>query len=312
LFTFLSANGASTLPAFLDKYEDDDFEVITPDCIYDYFEPLLRKEVYSGDLHTVYQLTSVILSKLEENSLESKIVKTISLIYILEQFEKLKPTKDELVGIYSVSYTVPEIEQAIANLIDKEYVVYLKRSNNYLRLKQTSGIDIHKTIQDMVASLSGKISVKTTLNESNFDNYVYPSRYNDEREMTRYFAFEFIDEDEIGLTGLKATLAALDHLSPTRTSSVMGKLTLEYRGDSDGKMQQLTKRIGELQDELERITVRLSELDDEIESATTSRAQFEQDIKQFADGEKLQNERERLRRELADVKRTKATFGFGS
>lgn len=112
----------------------------------------------------------------------------------------------------------------------------------------------------------------------------------------------------VGLTGLKATLAALDHLSPTRTSSVMGKLTLEYRGDSDGKMQQLTKRIGELQDELERITVRLSEIDDEIESATTSRAQFEQDIKQFADGEKLQNERERLRRELEDVKRTKATF----
>lgn len=112
----------------------------------------------------------------------------------------------------------------------------------------------------------------------------------------------------VGLTELKATLAALDHLSPTRTSSVMGKLTLEYRGDSDGKMQQLTKRIGELQDELEGITVRLSELDDEIESATTSRAQFEQDIKQFADGEKLQNERERLRRELADVKRTKATF----
>ena len=88
----------------------------------------------------------------------------------------------------------------------------------------------------------------------------------------------------------------------------MGKLSSEYSGDSDGKMQQLTKRIGELQDELERITARLSEIDDEIESATTSRAQFEQDIKQFADGEKLQNERERLRRELADVKRTKATF----
>lgn len=197
LFTFLSANSSSTLSAFLDKYNDDCFEVITPDCIYDYFEPLLKKEVYSGDLHTIYHLTSIILSKLEENSLENKIIKTIALIYILEQFEKLKPTKDELVGIYSVSYTVPEIEQAIKNLIEKEYVVYLKRSNNYLRLKQTSGIDIHKTIQDMLASLCGKISVKATLNESNFDNYMYPSRYNDEREMTRYFAFEFIDEDEV-------------------------------------------------------------------------------------------------------------------
>lgn len=112
----------------------------------------------------------------------------------------------------------------------------------------------------------------------------------------------------VGLTGLKATLAALDHLSPTRTMSVMGRLSSEYSGDSDGKMQQLTKRIGELQDELERITVRLSEIDDEIESATTSRAQFEQDIKQFADGEKLQNEREQLRRELTDINRTRVTF----
>lgn len=197
LFTFLSANGSSTLPAFLGEYQDDKFEVITPDCIYDYFEPLFKKEVYSKDLHTTYQLTNVILAKLVDGSLESKIVKTIALIYILEQFEKIKPTKDELVGVYSVSYTVEEIEQAIANLIEKEYVVYLKRSNNYLRLKQTSGVDIRKSIQDTVAALSGKVSVKSTLNESNFDNYVYPSRYNDEREMTRYFAFQFIDEDEV-------------------------------------------------------------------------------------------------------------------
>lgn len=197
LFTFLSSNGSSTLPAFLAGYQDDKFEVITPDCIYDYFEPLFKKEVYSKDLHTTYQLTNVILAKLEANSLESKIVKTISLIYILEQFEKIKPTKDELVGIYSVGYTVEEIEEAISNLIEKEYVVYLKRSNNYLRLKQTSGVDIRKAIQDTVAALNGKVSVKGTLNESNFDNYVYPSRYNDEREMTRYFAFQFIDEDEV-------------------------------------------------------------------------------------------------------------------
>ena len=42
-----------------------------------------------------------------------------------------------------------------------------------------------------------KISVKETLNASNFDNYMYPSRYNDDREMTRYFSFVFIDESEV-------------------------------------------------------------------------------------------------------------------
>lgn len=199
LFTFLSANGTATLPSFLDHYDDDAFRVITPDLIYDYFEPLFKKEVYSSDLYKTYQLTNTILSKLAEGSLERKIVKTIALIYILEQFEKLTPTRDELVGIFSVSYTVPEVENAIDNLVSKEFVVYLKRSNNYLRLKQTSGVDIHQKIKDMVASQKGKHTIKDTLNRANFDNCIYPSRYNDEREMTRYFSFVFVDESEVAV-----------------------------------------------------------------------------------------------------------------
>ena len=75
--------------------------------------------------------------------------------------------------------------------------VYLKRSNDYLKLKQTSGVDIKQKIHDYSVSHAKKIAVKETLNASNFDNYMYPSRYNDEREMTRYFAFVFIDEDEV-------------------------------------------------------------------------------------------------------------------
>ena len=199
LFTFLSANGAATLPSFLEKFHDDDFSMITPDMIYDYFEPLFKKEVYSSDLYKTYQLTTAILAKIEEGSLESKIVKTLSLIYILEQFEKLAPTRDELVGIFSIGYTVSEVEKAIDNLIGKEYVVYLKRSNNYLRLKQTSGVDIRQKILDTISVQKGKVSVKDTLNKANFDGCVYPSRYNDEREMTRYFSFAFIDSSEVSL-----------------------------------------------------------------------------------------------------------------
>ena len=197
LFTFLSAPGVSTLPAFLDNYDDDHFELITPDLIYDYFEPLFKKEVYSGSIHENYVLTEMILEKLVVNSLESKIIKTLALIYILEQFEKLQPSKDELVSIYSISYSPEEISCAIENLIEKEYVIYLKRSNNYLRLKQTSGVDIRQKINDMIEIQSKRTTVKETLNNTNFDNYVYPSRYNNERDMIRYFTFEFIDEEEM-------------------------------------------------------------------------------------------------------------------
>lgn len=196
LFTFLSAEGAATLPAFLDNYKND-FSLVTPDRIYDCFEPLFKKEVYAGDIHNTFILTSTILNQIPEGSLGSKIIKTISLIYILQQFERLSPTKEQIIGIYSGSYEVSEIERVISELINDEYVVYIKRSNDYLRLKQTSGVDIQQMIHDLMEIQAGKVTAKSILNSSNIDNYMYPSRYNDEHEMTRYFSFQFISGSEV-------------------------------------------------------------------------------------------------------------------
>lgn len=198
LFTFLSSEGTATLPAFLRKITDTDVTLISPDLIYDYFEPLFKKEIYSGVIHDNYILAATILEKLPPDSLEAKIVKTISLIYALSQFELLKPTKDEILGIYSIEYTAPKVIEAIENLINREYVIYLKRSNDFLKLKQTSGVDIRQKIHDYSESTTEQVSVKDTLNAANFNNYMFPSRYNDNREMTRFFSFLFIDESEIG------------------------------------------------------------------------------------------------------------------
>ena len=197
LFTFISAPGQSTLPDFLDRYKDDCFEVITPDQIYDYFEPLFRKEVNSAEVHQNYVLAEQILQRLDKNSLEEKIVKTLALIYILEQFEKLEPTKEEIIGIYSISYEQSVIENAIKNLIENKFVVYLKRSNAYLKLKESSNVNIREKIQDMMIKQSRRVTTKDILNHCNFDSYVYPSRYNNDRDMVRFFSFEFISADEV-------------------------------------------------------------------------------------------------------------------
>lgn len=112
----------------------------------------------------------------------------------------------------------------------------------------------------------------------------------------------------VGLTGLKATLAALGHLSPKKNSSVIGKFNDDYKGDSSAKILRLTKEIEALQTELDKIETRLAEIDDEINAARTSKAKFEEDIKQYADGEKLQNQRDKLNRELTAAKKVKAQF----
>lgn len=196
LFTFLSSEDKHTLSAFL-KTAEGDFPMLTPDYLYDYFEPLFRKEPYTSDIHKTYRLTANILQKVENDSIHAKIIKTISLIYIVEQFEKLPPIYDVIVDAYrDVVGDTKVISNALADLVSKECIVYLKRSNNYLKLKESSGVDIPQEIAKKIESNRATLSVRDILNKSSFDSFMYPTRYNDEHEITRYFDFVFISSDE--------------------------------------------------------------------------------------------------------------------
>ena len=109
----------------------------------------------------------------------------------------MQPTKAEIFNIYNNEYGEENVSSALTNLIEKELVIYQKQSNGFLRLKRSSGVNVQDKINDFMAINANRVSVKDILNQSNFDNYVYPSRYNDEKEMIRYFAFEFIEANEV-------------------------------------------------------------------------------------------------------------------
>ena len=196
LFTFLSAEEKNTLNEFI-KANTSDFPLLTPEKIYDYFESLLRSEPYTSEIHQLYKLSSVILKKISENTLEQKIIKTITLIYAIEQFEKLAPTYDTIVNIFrDTELNEDIIGNALNNLIKNECLVYLKRSNGYLKLKESSGVDIPAEIEKTVETIKSKVKLSDILNSFNNDNYLYPNRYNDNYEMIRYFDFLFITGNE--------------------------------------------------------------------------------------------------------------------
>ncbi len=196
LFTFLSSEDKCTLSAFL-KNAEGEFPMLTPDYLYDYFEPLFRKEPYTSEIYKTYRLTANVLQKVEDGSIHSKIIKTIALIYIVEQFEKLPPIYDVIVDTYrDIVGDTKIISDALADLVNKECIVYLRRSNNYLKLKESSGVDIPKEIAKKIESNRATLSVRDILNKSAFDSFMYPTRYNDEHEITRYFDFVFISSQE--------------------------------------------------------------------------------------------------------------------
>ena len=195
LFTFLSANEEFSLLNYIARNAEGN--LLMPDLIYDYFQPLMQKELYEGEIHQQYILTSNILQNLQADSLQSKLVKTLGLISMVGEFEKLSPKSNTLFDIYHLAYSKEEIEKAIAELLSDNYIAKLHRNNGFLRLKESSGVDIWKQIQDRMAALEHTQETHDILNEMNFDSFLYPVRYNDAKEMTRYFKFVFISSSKV-------------------------------------------------------------------------------------------------------------------
>ena len=193
LFTFLSADDKHTLSAFV-RTMGNDFALLTPDYIYDYFEPLFRKEPYTSEVHKMYKLTASVLQRVDGKTLHAKIIKTIAIIYLVEQFEKLPPIVDIIVDAFRDAVAdIKEIDIALKELIDNDCVVYLKRSNNYLKIKKASGVDIDEEIFKYKTKNLENTRVTTILNESTFNSFIYPTRYNDQFDIIRYFDFRFIN-----------------------------------------------------------------------------------------------------------------------
>ena len=75
---------------------------------------------------------------------------------------------------------------ANTNKLAKERVANIK----------ASGVDIEKTINDEIERQRNRFDLCDILNEFNTSAYLYPSRYNDENEMTRWFDFIFVSDKE--------------------------------------------------------------------------------------------------------------------
>ena len=78
----------------------------------------LQKELNAGSIHDTFVLSARILRQLSPDSLQAKIIKAIALIYMLEQFERLQPTQEEILDIFGANNTVEEIKEAIDDLIE--------------------------------------------------------------------------------------------------------------------------------------------------------------------------------------------------
>lgn len=194
LFTFLCSSEEHALTRILDE---SDF-YISPDAIYDYFEPLLRKERYGNPMHKIYELVQTTLRNVDANSLEARIIKTIAIIGVVAQYDLIAPTRQTLVDIYGdCGFDEEDVAGSIENLVSVNSIVYLRQSNSYLKLKESSGVRIDERIKDRAELLKSSLTGAEILNKCQLASAMYPSRYNQEYDIIRYFDCGFVSCKEL-------------------------------------------------------------------------------------------------------------------
>lgn len=200
MFTFLSSKGENTLSSLL-NIQPSGFQLITPDIVFDYFERILSKEPAGSTQFETYKLASSIIEDLTNNDysnnlLKIKIIKTIALVYIVAQFEKLAPTRDSIVNIFtSETLSSQSINSELSALIDDKFLVYERQSNGFLILRQDFGINISDEISKRKSRSTQDITV--LLSRYSKIRYLFPTKYNDENNIIRYFSVEYLLASEL-------------------------------------------------------------------------------------------------------------------
>ena len=109
-----------------------------------------------------------------------------------------------------------------------------------------------------------------------------------------------------GLLGLNAMYSAIQHFNPKSKLSVIGNYESSYDSHSNSKIQDYTKTIERCKEEIAKIEARLEELETQIEQARERKTEKTEEIKQYAEGEELQKQKEKLLQKIARAKESRA------
>lgn len=189
LFTFLTDNDRESLKTFISGESEELFNI---DKVYDYFSSLLRKE-NDETIKMIWLKAENALNKTKEEQ-EQKIIKAISILYMLNETHILAPN-DKTIRL-ALKMKQQDYLRTINNLIDYG-ILKRKKTTQYYDFTTIYNKEILKQIDELINEKFREINQKETLEKILGKQYVIPRQYNQEYKMTRFFRTMFITENEL-------------------------------------------------------------------------------------------------------------------
>lgn len=190
LFTFLTDDDTCGFKHFISNKESTDLFNI--DKIYDYFYNILKKEK-DDYIKEIWIKTESAINKTNDEE-EQKIIKAISIIYMINNFEELLP-KDNALAL-ALDMDEELFAEKISNLIEKG-IIKKRKTNKAYDFSTVYNREVLKELDRIINARFSKIDEKVTLNKIVDLGYMIPRRYNQKYKMTRFFKMLFISEEEL-------------------------------------------------------------------------------------------------------------------
>lgn len=198
LFTFLTTNDFYSLGEFLAQNSPDEFNLLTLDTLYDYFENQLKSLDPAESIYQIWLQTAGGLARLNnDETVEARLLKALAVIKIVGMPTILPPNQEMLTAAFlSTNLNNKLVSHAIQNLFNKR-ILFEGISTGNLEIIEKSEMDIKSELEILMSKRKKIFDFYQYLNDKYRPKPIIAKRYNDKYAMTRYFTCKYISFQEM-------------------------------------------------------------------------------------------------------------------
>lgn len=203
-FTYLASEEKNSLFEQLGELSTSEFHFIGLDALFDYFEPNIMsyRSPEVSEAYKKYLMAKGKIGNLDDNSVEDKLLKSMTIISIIGDTDTLNSDEDTL------TYVIDEKNEVILTAINRlvfNKVIRYMRQFRYYDFMDGSVYDFDKMLDEEKASITNEAAINA-MNEEFRDFVIYPHKYNQHYHMNRILIPIFTKKEDLTKKGFKRNI----------------------------------------------------------------------------------------------------------
>lgn len=198
LYTFLTRDEDNSLRRFIETVHTGiETNYLMPSFLYQYFAPLVAKDIGVGGSYRVNLIMEEALNKLDKNDELGKEVLSIVALAAIVKNNQYAPLNEEFfIGCLGNKYKTDEIIKSLGSL-KKKKILFYNRILKQFELQQGSSVDIQEEIDKLKENKLTSRDLIKIIKRYYPTDFLITKRYNFKYNISRFYRIEIISLEEL-------------------------------------------------------------------------------------------------------------------